>query len=88
MADVSGHTAVDAAALALPVLDDTVVLDVTVDGHGFALAAPPDSSGAERGHGPSRCGPRLRALGGALTVESAPGEGTLLSAAVPLEALP
>ncbi|MFF4179312.1 hypothetical protein [Streptomyces sp. NPDC001750] len=31
---------------------------------------------------------RLRQLGGTLTIESAPGEGTVLSAAVPLSPAP
>ncbi|NEB13846.1 sensor histidine kinase, partial [Streptomyces coelicoflavus] len=38
-----------------------------------------------RGHGLPAMRARLRGLGGTLTVESAPGEGTALSAAVPLD---
>ncbi|RII13745.1 Sensor histidine kinase LiaS [Streptomyces sp. YIM 130001] len=46
--------------------------------------APP--SGASRGHGLPAMRARVRQLGGALTVESRPGEGTFVSATVPLEA--
>ncbi|NUO45099.1 MAG: sensor histidine kinase, partial [Streptomyces sp.] len=62
-----------------------VVLDVSDDGHGFDPAALPDSP-VERGHGLPAMRARLRALGGTLTVESRPDEGTVVSAAVPLGA--
>ncbi|KMS73093.1 nickel transporter [Streptomyces viridochromogenes] len=86
LANVREHAAADNAALTLTLLDDTVVLDVTDDGHGFDPTALPGSPDAPRGHGLPAMRARLRALGGTLTVESAPGEGTVLSAAVPLEA--
>ncbi|MGW1956929.1 sensor histidine kinase [Streptomyces sp. NPDC001920] len=86
LANVREHAEATTAALTLTLLDDTVVLDVTDDGHGFDPAAPPVASGGERGHGLPAMRARLRALGGTLTVESAPGQGTVLSAAVPLEA--
>ncbi|WP_128436219.1 sensor histidine kinase [Streptomyces cyaneus] len=86
LANVREHAAADNAALTLTLLDDAVVLDVTDDGHGFDPTALPASPDAERGHGLPAMRARLRALGGTLTVESAPGEGTVLSAAVPLEA--
>lgn len=86
LANVREHAAADNAALTLTRLDDAVVLDVTDDGRGFDPTAPPASPDAERGHGLPAMRARLRALGGTLTVESAPGEGTVLSAAVPLEA--
>ncbi|MER6500226.1 hypothetical protein ABT218_12745 [Streptomyces sp. NPDC001455] len=40
------------------------------------------------GHGLPAMRARLRQLGGTLTIESAPGEGTVLSAAVPLSPTP
>lgn len=39
-----------------------------------------------RGHGLPAIRARLHQLGGTLTIESVPGEGTVLSAAVPLTA--
>ncbi|WP_406418643.1 sensor histidine kinase [Streptomyces sp. NBC_01614] len=86
LANVREHACASSAALTLTLLDDEAVLDVSDDGHGFDPAATPDSPGAERGHGLPAMRARLRALGGTLTVDSAPGEGTVLSAAVPLEA--
>ncbi|CCK29896.1 integral membrane sensor signal transduction histidine kinase [Streptomyces davaonensis JCM 4913] len=84
LANVREHSGAASAALTLTLLDDQAVLDVADDGHGFdpaALAAP---SGV-RGHGLPAIRARVRQLGGTLTVESAPGEGTVLSAAIPLE---
>lgn len=86
LANVREHASADSAALTLTVLDDEVVLDVSDDGHGFDPAALPDSPADGRGHGLPAMRARLRALGGTLTVDSAPGAGTVLSAAVPLEA--
>ncbi|MFD9790292.1 sensor histidine kinase [Streptomyces sp. NPDC059070] len=81
LANVREHAGARAAALTLTYLDDQIVLDVADDGGGFT-----DGTGdrAGRGHGLPAMRARLRQLGGALTVESAPGEGTVLSAAVPL----
>lgn len=86
LANVREHAGAATAALTLTVLDDQAVLDVTDDGHGFDPAALPDAGSGVRGHGLPAMRARLRQLGGTLTVESTPGEGTVLSAAVPLEA--
>jgi signal transduction histidine kinase len=86
LANVREHAGAATAALTLTLLDDQAVLDVTDDGHGFEPAALPDAPAGARGHGLPAMRARLRQLGGTLTVESAPGEGTALSAAVPLEA--
>ncbi|MFC7881812.1 sensor histidine kinase [Streptomyces sp. NPDC057376] len=86
LANVREHAGAATAALTLTLLDDQAVLDVTDDGHGFDPAALPDAPAGVRGHGLPAMRARLRQLGGTLTVESAPGEGTVLSAAVPLEA--
>ncbi|MFC8067282.1 sensor histidine kinase [Streptomyces sp. NPDC057293] len=86
LANVREHAGASTAALSLTLLDDQVVLDVTDDGHGFDPAALPDAPAGVRGHGLPAMRARLRQLGGTLTVESAPGEGTVLSAAVPLDA--
>ncbi len=62
-----------------------MLLDVSDDGRGFDPAALPHSPAGVRGHGLPAMRARLRQLGGTLTLESTPGEGTVLSAAVPLE---
>ncbi|WP_240467396.1 sensor histidine kinase [Streptomyces salinarius] len=85
LANVREHAGAANAALSLTLLDDEVVLDVTDDGHGFDPARTSGAGTGVRGHGLPAMRARLRQLGGTLTVESAPGEGTALSAAVPLD---
>ncbi|MFE7778625.1 sensor histidine kinase [Streptomyces sp. NPDC057445] len=83
LANVREHADATTAALTLTHLDDQVVLDIADDGVGFA---PPTSpSAGVRGHGLPAIRARAEQLGGALTIESAPGEGTVLSASIPLE---
>ncbi|MFJ2840724.1 sensor histidine kinase [Streptomyces griseofuscus] len=87
LANVREHAGATTATLTLTCLDDQIVLDVMDDGRGFKPAEDRrDGTGGEgRGHGLPAIRARLRQLGGTLTVESAPGEGTALSAAIPLE---
>jgi signal transduction histidine kinase len=85
LANVREHAGASTAALTLTLLDDQAVLDVTDDGHGFDPAVLPGAPSGVRGHGLPAMRARLRGLGGTLTVESAPGEGTVVSAAVPLD---
>ncbi|WP_380286051.1 sensor histidine kinase [Kitasatospora purpeofusca] len=98
LANVREHAGASAAALTLSFLGDQAVLDIADDGRGFTPATPtspspspsspspssPSPSSPGRGHGLPAMRARLRQLGGTLTVESAPGEGTVVSAAVPL----
>ncbi|MEU7034929.1 sensor histidine kinase [Streptomyces sp. NPDC046237] len=83
LANVREHAGATSAALTLTYLDDQVVLDIADDGRGFDPAAARDGGGV-RGHGLPAMRARVRQLGGTLTVESSPGEGTVLSAAIPL----
>ncbi|MCP3822067.1 sensor histidine kinase [Streptomyces sp. A3M-1-3] len=85
LANVREHAAASTAALTLSFLGDQVVLDIADDGRGFAPADTP-GPGRVRGHGLPAMRARVQQLGGTLTVESAPGEGTVLSAALPLQA--
>ncbi|MEE4425159.1 sensor histidine kinase [Streptomyces sp. DSM 41528] len=83
LANVREHAAARTVTLTLSYLGDQVVLDIADDGRGFTTAAAQG-----RGHGLPAMHARMRQLGGTLTIESAPGEGTVLSAAVPLERTP
>ncbi|MEU6312324.1 sensor histidine kinase [Streptomyces sp. NPDC047014] len=89
LANVREHSGARTAALTLSFLGDQVVLDIADDGHGFTA---PRTDAAERvhgrGHGLPAMRARVRQLGGDLTIESTPGEGTVLSAAIPLEPAP
>ncbi|MFD0369913.1 sensor histidine kinase [Streptomyces sp. NPDC059071] len=84
LANIREHAGASSAALTLTYLDDQVVLDVADDGRGFDPAASRADDGV-RGHGLPAMRVRARQLGGTLTIESTPGEGTVLSAAIPLE---
>ncbi|GAA4525460.1 sensor histidine kinase [Amycolatopsis samaneae] len=83
LANVREHAGASRVALTLTYLDDEVVLDITDDGRGFD-PADPGAGGAGRGHGLPAMRARAVQLGGRLTVESAPGQGTAISAAIPL----
>ncbi|MFD3676303.1 sensor histidine kinase [Streptomyces sp. NPDC058613] len=90
LANVREHSGARTAALTLSFLGDQVVLDIADDGHGFAQPRTGTGTGtgtgaSDRGHGLPAMRARVRQLGGTLTIESTPGEGTVLSAAVPLE---
>jgi signal transduction histidine kinase len=62
-----------------------VVLDVVDDGRGFEPGGEPSADGT--GYGLTAMRSRLRHVGGTLTIESEPGDGTAISAAVPLACL-
>ncbi|WP_426405266.1 sensor histidine kinase [Streptomyces sp. R-07] len=81
LANIREHADAGTAALTLSHLDDQVVLDIADDGRGFD---PVEKPGGVRGHGLPAMRARAQQLGGALTVESAPGEGTVLTAVIPL----
>lgn len=83
LANVTEHANASTAALTLTHLDDQVVLDIADDGRGFTPTEQPPASD-RRGHGLPAIRARARQLGGTLTIESAPGEGTVLSVAIPL----
>lgn len=83
LANVREHAAATRAALTLTCLDDQISLDVADNGRGFDADAPP-APVQRRGHGLPAMRIRARQSGGTLTVESTPGEGTVVSAAVPL----
>lgn len=82
LANIREHSGADTAALTPTRLDDRIVLDIADNGRGFDPSTAPASD--VRGHGLPAMHVRARQLGGTLTVESAPGEGTVLSAAIPL----
>ncbi|MDQ0692652.1 signal transduction histidine kinase [Arthrobacter sp. W4I7] len=74
-----------AATVTLGFLPDAVTLDVYDDGTGFdpAAAAPPSDAG---GYGLRAMRQRVEQLGGVFSVESAPGEGTIVAAQLPAPA--
>ncbi|WP_278263575.1 sensor histidine kinase [Nocardia sp. AG03] len=85
LANVRAHAAARLATVTLTCLDDQIVLDIADDGRGFDPDAVPGPH-AEGGHGLPAIRARVRQLGGTCAIESAPGDGTVLSAAIPLSA--
>ncbi|MFD7841827.1 histidine kinase [Nocardia sp. NPDC059764] len=83
LANAREHADANTVTITLTDLGDRLVLDIADDGTGFDPATLPTA--ADRGHGLPAMRARLRQLGGVLTVESAPGDGTVVSAEVPLE---
>ncbi|MCO1660870.1 sensor histidine kinase [Pseudonocardia sp. S2-4] len=81
LVNVGKHAGARRVGLTLSYMDDVVVLDVRDDGGGF------DRDGvvttADSGFGLAAMEARVQRVSGTLTVESAPGEGTALSASVP-----
>jgi signal transduction histidine kinase len=85
LANVLQHSDAAHASLTLSTLGDEVALDVVDDGVGFATptGAPADGAGS---FGLRAIRQRAERLGGAVEVESVPGEGTALSVRIPVAA--
>jgi signal transduction histidine kinase len=81
LANVAEHARATRVRVTLSYLDDEVVLDVRDDGVGFDPAAVCDG---DRGFGLPGMRQRLHDLGGTLDVETQPGGGTSVRAAVPV----
>ncbi|MBM2614625.1 sensor histidine kinase [Actinoplanes sp. LDG1-06] len=79
LANVAEHASATRVDVTLSYLDDEVVLDIRDDGVGFA-----SEPAAGRGFGLDGMRERLGELDGRLDVESEPGAGTALRAAVPI----
>ncbi|AQZ69144.1 hypothetical protein BKM31_53625 [[Actinomadura] parvosata subsp. kistnae] len=77
LANVAKHAGATRTALTLSYTDESVLLDIRDDGRGFDPQRPAD------GFGLDGMRQRARGVGGTLTVESEPGQGTTIAAAVP-----
>jgi signal transduction histidine kinase len=77
LTNVARHSGAARVGVTLSYLGDVVLLDVRDDGAGIG-------DGDGRGFGLNSMRQRIRGVGGAVTVESTPGEGTTVSASVPM----
>lgn len=82
-ANIKLHAHADHASVTLGYLPEAVTLDVYDDGRGFDPAAVPSPS-PTGGYGLRAMRQRVEQLGGELSVESTPGEGTIIAAQLPL----
>jgi signal transduction histidine kinase len=82
LANVGKHAGATRVGLTLSYMDDVVVLDVRDDGSGFDPATY-GGPVAGSGFGLAAMEQRLRRVSGRWEIESAPGEGTAVSASVP-----
>ena len=84
-ANIKLHASATTATVTLGFLPDAVTLDIYDDGSGFdpAAAAPPSDAG---GYGLRAMRQRVEQLGGVFSVESTPGEGTIVAAQLPAPA--
>jgi signal transduction histidine kinase len=88
LTNVRKHARANRAALTLSYMHDRVALDTRDDGTGFDPGKTGDATGSTRagGFGLETMRERVERLGGTLSVESAPGEGTTLAVELPLTA--
>lgn len=82
LGNVIAHSMARHARLTLAFQPDQVSLDIADDGRGFDPDASPAETAAGTGIGIRAMRTRLGEVGGTLTVESAPGAGTALSATI------
>lgn len=81
VANVAEHAGAGRVAITLSYLGDAVTMDVVDDGRGFDPSAVRTADG--RGYGLASIRGRITELGGTVSVESAPGEGTAVAVTVP-----
>ncbi|HEX7125344.1 MAG TPA: sensor histidine kinase [Thermodesulfobacteriota bacterium] len=84
LANVRRHARARRVTVTLSYMDDLVALDVRDDGVGFDAGSRPAGPDRLGGLGLVAMRERAEALGGSLTIESAPGEGTSLVVELPL----
>ncbi len=83
LSNTARHSGAARAGITLSYMGDEITLDVRDDGRGFDPLARPER-GDGGGFGLDGMRARAERLTGTVTVETAPGEGTAVSARVPL----
>jgi signal transduction histidine kinase len=82
LANVQKHAQASSAQVTLSYMGDVLMLDVQDNGIGLENAPPPSKGG---GYGLTAMRQRVRQVGGSLTVESEPGEGTTVVIQLPIQ---
>ncbi|MFD3659438.1 sensor histidine kinase [Streptomyces sp. NPDC058659] len=86
LSNAARHSGASRAGVTLSYMGDEITLDVRDDGRGFDPLARSERDGTGGGFGLDGMRARAERLTGSVTVEAAPGEGTAISARVPLGA--
>ncbi|MFE7136191.1 sensor histidine kinase [Streptomyces sp. NPDC057644] len=87
LANTVRHAGAGRAEITLSFMDTSVALDVVDDGRGFDPSGAPvheRGTGGDSGFGLPAMRARAGSLGGALSVESTPGQGTAVALTLPL----
>ncbi|HEX5542540.1 MAG TPA: sensor histidine kinase [Micromonospora sp.] len=82
LANVRAHSSADRVDLTLTFLPEAVSLDIVDNGHGFNPHHPLAAT-TGTGLGLANMRRRLATVGGVLVIETAPGQGTAISASIP-----
>lgn len=82
--NIARHAHADTVGITITFLDDALTVDIFDDGAGFDPNTLAEHS-RQGGYGLRAMRSRVSQLGGAFTVESAPGDGTVVAAQFPLE---
>ncbi|MCX5228782.1 sensor histidine kinase [Streptomyces sp. NPDC006553] len=86
LSNAARHSGAGRAGVTLSYMGDEITLDVRDDGRGFDPLARPERGCDGGGFGLDGMRARAERLAGSVAVETAPGEGTAISARVPLGA--
>lgn len=86
LANTVRHARAGRAEITLSFMDTSVALDVVDDGRGFDPSGAPVTERGDGGFGLPAMRSRAATLGGTLSVESAPGQGTALAVTLPVAA--
>ncbi|MFD3658317.1 sensor histidine kinase [Streptomyces sp. NPDC058620] len=84
LANAVQHAGAGRAEITLSFMDTSVSLDVVDDGRGFEPGSGSGPASGNGGFGLPATRSRARSLGGTLSVESAPGQGTAVAVTLPL----
>lgn len=88
LANVTAHARAQRAVVTLGVWENSVTLDIYDDGRGFSPSLiSTEKPGGESGFGFTSLRRRAEQMGGELSIDSAPGEGTVVSVSLPRPAL-
>jgi PAS domain S-box-containing protein len=84
LTNVRRHSGADHVIVRLTIDDDSASLTVADNGCGYRPASPRDPAAPTGGLGTIGMRERARMMGGSLSIESEPGQGTTVSARMPL----